>query len=97
MEGDSEDISWNWVKSNVSSNYQVILEVEKERLKPGEYCVTVEAIWNKIAKPGSQYRGFTVTLHSKVKINLAAAGAPAKGFLESVLVSKAHKNQTRQV
>ena len=84
------DIKWNWVKSNVSSNYQVILEVEKEKLQPGEYCVTVEAIWNKIAKASSQYRGFTVTLHSKIKIDLVGQGVPEKGFLESMLVSKAH-------
>lgn len=92
VEGVNTDIKWNWVKSNVSSNYQVILEVEKERLQPGEYCVTVDAIWNKIAKAGSQYRGFTVTLHSNIKIELFGTGVPEKDYLAHMLISKAHQN-----
>lgn len=42
-------LDYFFVKSSVSSNYQVNLSVEKELLKPGKYFLMVEAMWNKIA------------------------------------------------
>ena len=50
-----------YVKSSVSSNYQVHLDIEPEKLKAGKYVLIVEALWNKCASdPKSDYQAFCV-------------------------------------
>ena len=74
--GTENEIQWNYVHSNVSSNYQVILEVETAQLKPGNYIIQVEALWNKLATKNPKYKGYTVVLHSKTKLNIEACPKP---------------------
>ena len=38
-----------FVKSSVSCNYQVHLEIEPEKLRLGKYVLKIEALWNKCA------------------------------------------------
>lgn len=49
------------IKSSVSSNYQVHLDIEPSKLTAGKYVLIVEALWNKCASnPKSDYQAFCV-------------------------------------
>lgn len=54
-------VKYQYVKSSVSTNYQVELTVEA--LMPGSYILCVEALWNNCAKsPHSDFQQFCVKL-----------------------------------
>ena len=43
------NIPYNFIKSSVSENYQVHLEIEASLITEGKYILNIEALWNKCA------------------------------------------------
>ena len=82
----------------MSSNYQIVLEVEPAKLTPGDYVVMVEAIWNKSAQTNKDYKSYSIALHhtSKIEFKRTDVIHPAiqkiDQFYEEVYITKALKN-----
>ena len=51
-----------YVKSLVSTNYQIGMQVPESMLKPGKHILKIEALWGKAAK---QYQSFCLKLQAK--------------------------------
>lgn len=66
---DGKTILCNWVASSVSSNHQIVLEVEPAKLTAGDYVIMVEAIWNKSAQTNKDYKSYSIVLHHANKID----------------------------
>lgn len=79
----------------MSSNYQIILEVEPSLLSQGEYIIMVEAIWNKIAETNKEYKSYSIVLQHQSKIDfkrtevIHPAMESIDKFYEEVYISKA--------
>ena len=67
----------HFIKSSVSSNFQVHLCIEKEDLAhkncgKGKYRLNIEALWNNFAKePTSEFQQFCVQVLTKIPVEFA--------------------------
>ena len=57
-----------YVKSLVSTNYQIGMQVPESMLKPGKHILKIEALWGKAAK---QYQSFCLKLQAKQEIKIS--------------------------
>jgi hypothetical protein len=86
-------VKYKYVKSCVSTNYQVELNVDE--VLPGTYILCVEALWNNCAKsPHSDFQQFCVKLLADDFIKLQETDHIPE-FLEQSFASRALDNHAK--
>lgn len=78
-----------FVKSFVSQNDQVSMDVDGKLLEAGTYILCIEALWNSCAKdPNSDYQAFCVKIQAKSTVTIKEAADYGIPFLEQALADR---------